>query len=176
MRDAIITWSGDAGYSAQINMSYDDSFAIVGAWGGGPPFLGGTPTNQGISQLSVAFLAPSLQPLFATNDIYNGTINYKFLSLSFDTVANTLFGSLDVGKDSFAEEEPGSSEGQFFLTGVSFPTLHDSFLVQVVDSGGEFTVTVVPEPSTWSMSAAAVVAFVTFRRSNWLCQNRLTKS
>src|SRR5439155_8662951 len=115
VRDAIITWTGDAGYRARITMSYDDAFASVAAWGGGP--FSGTPTNQGISQLSVEFFNPSLQPIFSTNDISNSVSTYRFLSIGFDTGAKTLFGSLDVGKDSFAEGEPGSSAGQFYLNG-----------------------------------------------------------
>jgi hypothetical protein len=153
--DAIINWTGDAGYRALITMRYDDAFPEVAAWGGGP--FGATPTNQGIMQLSVAFYSPTLQPLFSTNDISNSLISYRFLNISFDTTARTVFGPLDVGKDSFAEGEPGSSQGQFYLTGVSFPSLNDSFLARSVDSGGHFTVTVVPEPSTWTLCIAAVV-------------------
>src|SRR5438270_2593531 len=156
--EAIITWTGNAGYRARINMTYDDAFASVGAWGGGP--FGGTPTNQGVTQLSLTFFNPSLQPIFSTNDISNSSINYRFLNVSFDTVSRTLLGGFDVGKDSFAEGEPGSSAGQFYLTGVAFPALHDSFLAQQVDSGGQFTVTVVPEPSIWAFGLMAIAAFV----------------
>src|SRR4029077_5923998 len=83
VKEAIITWTGNAGYRARITMSYDAAFGSVAAWGGGP--FGGTPTNQGISQLSVAFFSPSLQPLFATNDISNSVSTYRFLNISFDT-------------------------------------------------------------------------------------------
>jgi hypothetical protein len=148
-------------------MSYDDAFASVAAWGGGVGPFSGIPTNQGIANLSVEFFTPSLQPMFAVTDISSGISTYKFLSINFDTDAQTLFGSLDVGKDSFGEGEPGSPEGQFYLTGVSFPQLHDPFLLQIVDSGGQFSVAVIPEPSTWSLCVVATVAFI-FGRSKWL--------
>jgi len=165
-KDALITWIGNAGYRASILMTYDDSFPTVGAWGGGAP-ISGTPTNQGISQLSASFYTPSsLTPVFSVNDISNSIINYKFLTLSFNTTTATLSGSFDVGKDSFAEGEPGSSAGQYYLLGPS-PSLIDSFLAQQVDSGGHFTVTIVPEPSAWSLVLAGAVA--TFARA------RLTK-
>jgi hypothetical protein len=163
-QQAIITWRGDAGYRANITMSYDDAFASVGASGGGSP--GGTPTNQGITQLSVAFFSPSLQPLFATNDIFNGVINYKFLSISFDTSAHTLLGFLDVGKDTFAEGGPGPFTPEYYLTyqaGVVLPMLHDAVLLQTVDSGGQFTVTIVPEPSMYSLCMTAVAACILIR-------------
>jgi len=163
LRDAIISWTGDGGYSARITMSYDDSFTSVGAWGGGAP-ISGTPTNQGISQLSVEFFNPSLQPIYSTNEISNYSISYRFLSVSFDTDTKTLLGSLDVGKDSFAEGEPGSSAGQYYLKGVSSPSLVDSFLAQAVDSGGLFTVTVIPEPSTLSLCVVAMVLLSVIRR------------
>lgn len=155
LREAIITWKGDAGYRARITMDYDDAFASVGAWGGGA--FGGTATNQGIAQLSVAFFNPSLQPVFSTNDISNGNVTYRFLNISFDTTTRSVFGFLDVGKDSFAEGEPGSSAGQYYLTGVSLPTLHDSSLGQAVDSGGQFVVTIVPEPSCASLGVTAMI-------------------
>jgi hypothetical protein len=155
-RNAIITWQGDFGYRARITITYDDSFSSVAAWGGGLPSLGGVPTNQGIAQLSFAFFSPTLQLLFATNDISGGQVTYRFLSINFDTTGQTLFGFFDVGKDSFAEGEPGSSSGQFYLTGLSFPALHDSNLAQTVDSGGQFTVTVVPEPSSCSLCLAGM--------------------
>jgi hypothetical protein len=167
VKDAIITWTGNAGYHVHISMTYDDSFATVGAWGA-PPSSVGTPTNQGISRLSVDFYSPSSQrPVFSFDDISNGTINYRFLSIDFDTSSRTLFGSLDVGKDSFAEEElPGSSAGQYYLHGVSFPILVDSYLAQSVDSGGQFVVTVIPEPSTWCLCVAGLAVIIVFRITN----------
>src|ERR1051326_5205447 len=116
VRSAIINWLGDGGYRARITMSYDDSFAFVSAWGGTP--FGGTPTNQGISSLSVAFYLPSSRgfpfpPAYSTQDISNSIPTYKFLNIGFDTVSRNLVGPLDVGRDSFAEGDPGSSAGQY---------------------------------------------------------------
>src|SRR5262245_36986000 len=103
-RDVMINWEGTGGYRAHISMTYDDAFGSVAAWGGGPIPFGGSPTNQGISQLSVSFYAPlSQQPTFSAQDISDGVVLYRFLNISFDTSARTLFGLLDVGKDSFAE-------------------------------------------------------------------------
>jgi hypothetical protein len=141
-------------------MTYDSSLPVVSAIGGLQ--IGGTPTNQGISQLSVAFYTPlSLTPVYSTSDISNSVITYKLLSISFDTVSRTLFGFLDVGRDSFAEGDTGSSIGQFYLTGVSSPALHDSFAAQVVDSGGQFTT--VPEPCGWMLGMIGFVTMVAFR-------------
>src|SRR6266404_1872451 len=105
---AIINWQGNGGYRAQITMTYDASFALVSAQGGGP--FGGVPTNQGINSLSVEFFLPSsLTPVYSTQNISNSIVTYKFLGISFDTVSRSLIGSLDIGRDSFAEGDPGSS-------------------------------------------------------------------
>ena len=137
VKQVMFTWKGDAGYVARISMSYDDTFPFVSAWGGGP-FLG-TATNQGISELSVTFLTATQTLLFSTSNVSNSVVTYRFLAIGFDTISETLVGQLDVGKDSFAEGEPGSSAGQFYL--VSSPSyLISSFTGQPVDSGGEIVV------------------------------------
>jgi hypothetical protein len=106
-------------------------FAFVSALGRGP-FL--PATNQGITELSVVFFRPNQTLLFFNRSISNSVVLYGFLSIGFDTTSETLVGHLNVGKDSFAEGEPGSSAGQFYLS--SPPTqLIDSFTGQPVDSG-----------------------------------------
>ena len=155
--DAIINWLGDGGYRARITMNYDDSFATVLARG--DLSFSGPLTNQGITQLSVSFFNPtSFQPIFSTQDVSNGIVTYRFLTIALDNVSRTLSGSLDVGRDSFAEGDPGSPAGQFYLVHTSSTSLIDSFTGQPVDSGGQFTVTVVPEPSTWSLCVVAIAA------------------
>ena len=165
VQNALITWTGNAGYHASILMTYDDSFPTVGAWGGGAP-ISSTPTNQGIFQLSASFFTPSSQvPVFSVNDVSNSIINYKFLTLSFSTASTTLFGHFDVGKDSFAEGESGSSAGQYYLTllGPS-PTLIDPAIGAELDYGGHFLVTIVPEPSAWTLALVCPTVTILARR------------
>src|SRR5690349_9939522 len=91
-KNAQITWTGNAGYHASVLMTYDDSFATVGAWGGRAPIIG-TPTDQGISQLAASFSTPSsLTPVFSISDISSSVITYKFLRLSFNAATTSLFG------------------------------------------------------------------------------------
>lgn len=165
--DVLITWTGTAGYSTHIFVNYDDSFAQVGAWGGGAGPYSGVATNQGINQLTAQFYAPSsLDPFFVVDDVENGVIGYKFLQFTFNTATDTLEGYLDFGKDSFAEEDPESLPGECYLNGTpSFLTLHDSHLVTQLDSGGQFTVTPVPEPSTLGLlTAGAGIHFLNRRK------------
>lgn len=157
----IIDWQGNGGYRAKITMTYDASFALVSARGDGRPFM--TPTNQGISSLSVQFFAPSSStPLYSTQDISNSIVTYRFLIIDFDTTLKTLIGTLDVGRDSFAEGG-GSSSGQYHLLGVASPQLMNSFTGLPIDSGGQFTVTVVPEPSTWAIGVIGLTAIASAR-------------
>lgn len=161
--DAIINWQGDAGYRARITMSCDDTYAAVLAKG--DLSFNGPLTNQGITQLAVSFFSPSsLQPVFSAQDISNSIVTYRFLAINLDTTSATLSGALDVGKDSFAEGEPGSSAGQFYLTDYSAPSLIDSSTGQPVDSGGQFIVSIVPEPSALRLCPAALVVIIRSRR------------
>lgn len=80
-------------------------------------------------------------------------------------------GILDVGRDSFAEGDPGSSLGQYYLVGISSPSLINSATAQQVDSGGQFTITVVPEPSAWALVAVgfAILTARRFRPDTEIC-------
>jgi hypothetical protein len=159
-----INWLGNGGSRVLMSMSYDDAFPIVSALG--DHYNGGTATNVGISQLSLHFLVvPSaLHPAYSVQDISNNVVMYRFLRFTFDTVSLTLSGQLDVGKDTFGEGLPGSSTGEYYLSGpVSSPSLVDPNTGQTLDSGGAFTITPVPEPSTWALVAAGLALMFLFR-------------
>ena len=136
LRQTLFAWVGDGGYGARLSIRYDDSLAFVSA-SGGYPFA--TATNQGITELSITFLRPNGLTLFSHTNILNGVVRYGFLKIGLDTTSNNLLGVLDVGKDSFAEGEPGSPIGQFYLVSYppSRPRLVDPSTLQTVDSGGE---------------------------------------
>jgi len=136
VRQVHFSWIGDGGYSAAIIMRYDDAFPFVSALGGGP--FGGTATNQGIKELSVLFRGPARTLLFYPRCISNSVVTYRFLKIGFNTTSERLVGNLDVGKDSFAEGEPGSPVGQFYLLSspASRPKLMDPSTGQPVDTGG----------------------------------------
>ena len=160
---AIITWTGNSGYSAQITMTYNSLFANVFATGGSTfPGL----TNQGITSLVVSFFSPSspLTPIYSVIDVSNSVVSYGFLNIAFDTTNSSLAGLIDVGKDTFAEGLPGSSAGEYYLHGaITSPTLMDAGANLQLDSGGSFNVTIVPEPETWEFFGAAGLVFFAFR-------------
>jgi hypothetical protein len=134
--NALITWTGNAGYHVEINLSYDNTFALVHA-SGSPPYSPIVGTNQGVVNLSVQFFDPSSHPLFSVVDVTNSVVLYRFLDITLNTVSGTLQGSLDVGKDSFAEGEPVSGVGQYYLSGTSL--IDAGYIRQPVriDSGGD---------------------------------------
>lgn len=168
-RTAIITWTGNGGYRTEMTLTYDPLDASVFA--GGDLGVQG-PTNQGIASLDVNFFGPSsLQPLYSVTDVSNSVVLYRFLNISFDTSASSMSGSyIDVGKDTFGEGLPGSSQGEYYLHGlITSPTLVDAYSLLNLDSGGQFNVTVVPEPAICELLGIAGVGIYGFRlrdRSN----------
>jgi hypothetical protein len=101
--------------------------------------------------------------VFSVYDISNSVITYKFLGLNFNTATTSLFGGFDVGKDSFAEGETNSPVGQYYLLGPN-PALIDPSIGQAVDTGGQFTVTIVPEPAAWTLVLLPAVALILAQR------------
>lgn len=157
---AIITWTGDSGYRTRISMTYDSLLTSVSATGS---LLG--VSDQGISSLIVSFYAPSsITPLYSITDISNSVPLYGWLNISFNTTSNSVVGSIDVGKDTFGEGLPGSSAGEYYLHGtITSPTLMDAGANLPLDTGGHFSVTIVPEPTTWSLCVIAAAAAIFFR-------------
>ena len=173
---AIINWTGNAGYRAEMTMTFDDAFATVLARG--DLSFSGPPTNQGITQLAINFYTPSSSlPIFSVNDVSNNVVTYRFLTIGLDIGAHSLFGNLDVGKDTFAEGGPGTSAHEFYLVNAGSPRLFDT-LGGPGDSRGVFVVTIVPEPSTWTFCLAALVFGIASSRrtrpKSGLLQSRLT--
>ncbi len=160
---AIITWTGNSGYRTVISMTYNSLMPSVFA-SGALVYQG--PTNQGITSLVVSFYSPSspLHPLYSITDVSNSVALYGFLNISFNTTNSSLYGLIDVGKDTFGEGLPGSSAGEYYLHDTTTsPTLVDAYSGLQLDTGGSFNVTIVPEPAPCELVGVAGLLFFAFR-------------
>lgn len=139
-------WTGNAGFSADGTMVYDNTIPIVA----GPEFPlpsdGFVGPTRGIESLEVMFFDDSDNLLNTHTPVSNGDSNYFFLRVSFNTSTLEFFSIFDVGLDEtagdnyllrFDESVPGVTNFDFFLFESSGTTTPDNSL----DSGGSITIT-----------------------------------
>ena len=104
MVNQIINWNGDSGYSATIEMVFDDSFGIVSG--------NSTGLTNGIEEFTVSFYNPSLSLLATHDNVDAGMSTYDYFEFYFNTVTLDFINGndFDIGKDN-------TGIGEWYLSG-----------------------------------------------------------
>ncbi len=137
-------WSGSGSYLAKGSFSYNERTAPAIFSENGP---GKTHVLQ---SLKISFFDPFNNVIASYNNVVNGISNTNYFKFNFNTVTQEIFGSIDLG---------GEVAGETYLSGT---VNHNLSLFQVPQSdsdfrldtnSGDIVVKIVPEPSTWFLSA-----------------------
>ena len=132
------TWTGELGYTAQGNMTYDDSYATY------TYEEGSLVSDNAVQDMTISFYDPESGLLGSFAQITSGvTIYEEYLTFTFDVASQTIAAysdSVDMGKDE-------SNEGDYYF-------YWEPAQSELFDVGNDSTLdtnfNVIPEPATFA--------------------------